>query len=152
MDVPEGHSGVITRFGSFRATVGPGRVRVLPLVEKLRLVDMRPRALRVGPLEVETLDGAPRTLQGRVIFQVTEPRLALLTVDTGDYLQTMSQLWAMVARRTATHGRADELHSQLAAVADAVQQGMDPITEKFGVRTLRVELTDAPAGEAAKPS
>ncbi len=145
MQVPEGHAGVITRMGKFRGTVGPGPVSLLPLVDKLLTVDLRPRVILVGPLDVSSLDQRAFRLNGKVFFQVFEPRLALLTVDTGDYLRTLADLWTMVARRTTTHGSGDELVTQLPAVSSAVQQAMNPITEHFGVRVSKVELEAEPA-------
>ena len=97
MEVPEGHAGVITRMGRFHATVGPGPVSLLPVADKLLTVDLRPRVILVGPLDVSSLDNRPFRLNGKVFFQVFEPRLALLTVDTRDYLRTLVELWSMVA-------------------------------------------------------
>lgn len=147
MEVPEGHAGVITRMGRFHATVGPGPVSLLPVADKLLTVDLRPRVILVGPLDVSSLDNRPFRLNGKVFFQVFEPRLALLTVDTRDYLRTLVELWSMVSRRTTTHGTGDELVAQLPAVSAAVGQAMNPITEQFGVRVSRVELEVEPAPE-----
>src|SRR5205814_7953524 len=54
------------RFGRFVGVRGPGRVRTIPGLDRLVVVDLRPRPLEVGPI--------------RAVLQVVSPADAVLKV------------------------------------------------------------------------
>lgn len=138
--VPEGHAGVVTRLGRIRAETGPGPVSLLPLVDKLHLVDMRPQRIAVDPITAETMDGRSQAIRAQVAFQVFDASLTMTTTDSGGYLLALRNLWQVVARQTAGHGTLAELRAQREALGAAIAQTMEPVASQFGVRVVEVKL------------
>jgi regulator of protease activity HflC (stomatin/prohibitin superfamily) len=78
--VPAGHWGVVTRAGRVARTRPSGLVVILPVLERLEMVTVHPRA--IDPLSVTSLtrDGIEIRLVVSVLWRVTNPELAVQAV------------------------------------------------------------------------
>ena len=75
--------GVKERLGKYHATLDPGLRIVIPLVDKIRLVDMREQVVDVPPQEVITEDNVVVSVDGSVILvTLTWPRWVLVMVHS----------------------------------------------------------------------
>jgi len=140
--VPPGHVGVVTRMGAFRRIEGPGRVMIVPVIDRLGTVDMRERS-RIVSLSATTLDDHVVTVKARVVAQVVDARQAYLGVADVDHA---IDALAMTAFRSAirTLAAADVLFARQ-SIAVEVQRQMNPPMEGWGARVPQiadVEITE----------
>lgn len=78
--VPAAHRGVVLRAGRVRRSTGPGPALVLPLIERIEMVAMHPRALAPVTVNALTRDGVAVRLVVDVLWLITHPSLAVLAV------------------------------------------------------------------------
>lgn len=138
--------GVVFRMGRARPLVGPGMVRLIPLVEKMIRVDQRVVTLTIPPQEVITRDNVPARVNAVVMFQVTDPHKAIVSVE--NYAVATSQIAQTTLRSLL--GRADL--DTLLAHRDDLNDDLRGIIEKqsapWGVEVRVVEIKDVEIPES----
>jgi regulator of protease activity HflC (stomatin/prohibitin superfamily) len=144
--VPQARSGIVERFGKYRATLSAGLNIVVPFVDKMRyLIDLREQVVSFPPQPVITEDNLTVSIDTVIYFQVTDPVAA--TYEIADYIQaieqlTMTTLRNIVGGMTLEHSLTsrDQINSHL-------RGELDGATGKWGIRVNRVELKgiDPPA-------
>src|SRR5438132_12834227 len=75
--VPQGYSGVITRFGRFRREAPAGLAIITPFLDRLLRVDMRETPRTGDRQDVITKDNVAIAVNATIFSQVIEPRAAL---------------------------------------------------------------------------
>ena len=88
--VGEQHVGIVFRFGKPRPARGPGRVWLIPRVDQLVVVDLRPTVIDIPPLVATTKDGQALSASAHVHAQIVSPEDAAVRVV--DYVRATSQL------------------------------------------------------------
>ncbi len=144
--VPQARSGIVERFGKYRATLSAGLNIVVPFIDKMRyLIDLREQVVSFPPQPVITEDNLTVSIDTVIYFQVTDPVAA--TYEIADYIQaieqlTMTTLRNIVGGMTLEHSLTsrDQINSHL-------RGELDGATGKWGIRVNRVELKgiDPPA-------
>jgi regulator of protease activity HflC (stomatin/prohibitin superfamily) len=144
--VPQARSGIVERFGKYRATLSAGLNIVVPFIDKMRyLIDLREQVVSFPPQPVITEDNLTVSIDTVIYFQVTDPVAA--TYQIADYIQaieqlTMTTLRNIVGGMTLEHSLTsrDQINSHL-------RGELDGATGKWGIRVNRVELKgiDPPA-------
>lgn len=138
--------GVVFRMGRARPLVGPGLVRLIPLVDKMIRVDQRVVTLTIPPQEIITRDNVPARVNAVVMFQVTDPHKAIVGVE--NYAVATSQIAQTTLRSLL--GRADL--DTLLAHRDDLNDDLRGIIEKqstpWGVEVRVVEIKDVEIPES----
>jgi regulator of protease activity HflC (stomatin/prohibitin superfamily) len=75
--VPQGFSGVVTRFGRFRKEAPAGLAIITPFLDRLMRVDMRETPRTGDRQDVITKDNVAIAVNATIFSQVIEPRAAL---------------------------------------------------------------------------
>src|SRR5919112_1538468 len=137
--VPQARSGIVERFGKYRATLSAGLNIVVPFTEKMRsLIALREQVVSFPPQPVITEDNLTVSIDTVIYFQVTDPVAA--TYEIADYIQAIEQL-TMTTLRNITGGMSLE-HALTSR--DQINSGLrgelDSATGKWGIRVNRVEL------------
>src|SRR5688572_31678057 len=89
--VPQARSGIVERFGKYRATLSAGLNIVVPFIDKMRyLIDLREQVVSFPPQPVITEDNLTVSIDTVIYFQVTDPVAA--TYQIADYIQAIEQL------------------------------------------------------------
>lgn len=138
--------GVVFRMGRARPLYGPGLVFLIPLVDRLIRVDRRVVTLTIPPQEVITRDNVPARVNAVVMFQVTDPLKAILSVE--NYAVATSQIAQTTLRSLL--GRAD-LDTLLAHREDLnidLRGVIETQTEPWGVQVRVVEIKDVEIPES----
>jgi len=138
--------GVAFRLGRLRPTVEPGVNVVLVGFEKLIRVDQRVVTLMIPPQEVITKDNVPARVNAVVMFKVTDPVRAVMSVE--NYAVATSQIAQTTLRSVV--GRAD-LDTLLAHRQDLNEDLRDSIAKQtgpWGVLVEVVEIKDVEIPEA----
>jgi regulator of protease activity HflC (stomatin/prohibitin superfamily) len=80
---------VVFRLGKYHGMKGPGLFFIVPVVDQVRLVDMRIRATDIPAQQVITKDNVPVTINGVLFFKVDNVADAVIKVQ--DYRYAISQ-------------------------------------------------------------
>src|ERR1022692_4218975 len=138
--VPQGFAGVVTRFGRFRRESQAGLTIITPFIDKLLRVDMRETPRTGDRQDVITRDNVAVAVNATIFSQVIEPRAALFNVS--DYLVAIDQQARTTLRNAFGNVSLDEALSSREQINAAMQQQMEQVTDKWGIRINRIEIVD----------
>jgi regulator of protease activity HflC (stomatin/prohibitin superfamily) len=134
--VREGHVGIVTRMGVFRRIQQPGRVMIVPVIDRVGTVDMRERS-RAVLLTATSLDDRLVVVKATVVAQVVDAKLAYFSVANVD--EAIDALAGAVFRSVIRKlSAADTLFARQSIAVD-VQQQMNAPMEGWGSRILGID-------------
>ena len=82
--------GLVLRLGQFQSIRGPGLFFVVPIVDRVRMVDTRVLAVDIPRQEAITKDDVPVSINGALFFKVTNVEDAVMKIQ--DYVYGISLL------------------------------------------------------------
>jgi len=132
--------GVVLRFGKLVGVRTPGFNVIIPIVDRIYLIDTRTVTLTVEPQEVITRDNVTIKVDAVVYFAVIDPSKALLQVV--DFMKATSQIALTTLRSVLGQSELDELLAHRENVNQKLQQIIDGHTEPWGVKVSVVEVKD----------
>jgi regulator of protease activity HflC (stomatin/prohibitin superfamily) len=138
--VPQGFSGVVTRFGRFRKEAPAGLAIITPFLDRLMRVDMRETPRTGDRQDVITKDNVAIAVNATIFSQVIEPRAALFNVS--DYYIAIDQQARTTLRNAFGNVSLDQALSQREQINAAMQMQMEQVTDKWGIRINRIEIVD----------
>jgi regulator of protease activity HflC (stomatin/prohibitin superfamily) len=138
--VPQGYAGVITRFGRFRRESPAGLALITPFLDRLVRVDMRETPRTGDRQDVITRDNVAVAVNATIFSQVIEPRAALFNVS--DYYVAIDQQARTTLRNAFGNVSLDEALSSREQINASMQQQMEQVTDKWGIRINRIEIVD----------
>jgi regulator of protease activity HflC (stomatin/prohibitin superfamily) len=71
---------IVLRLGQFRGIRGPGIFWIVPVIDRVRLIDTRVLAYHIREQEVITRDNVPVTLDSVLFYRVVNPEDAVLKI------------------------------------------------------------------------
>jgi regulator of protease activity HflC (stomatin/prohibitin superfamily) len=138
--VQEYERGVIFRLGRCVGARGPGIFILIPIIERMRKVDLRVVTMEVPTQEVITRDNVTVKVNAVVYFRIINPVDAVIKVI--DPVHATSQLAQTTLRSVLGQSELDELLAQREAINQRLQQIIDEGTEPWGVKVGLVEVRD----------
>ena len=138
--------GVVFRMGHARPLYQPGLVFLIPLVDKLIKVDQRLVTLTIPPQEVITRDNVPARVNAVVMFQITDPRKAILAVE--NYAVATSQIAQTTLRSLLGRADLDNLLAHREDLNSDLRTIIEKQTESWGVEVRVVEIKDVEIPES----
>ncbi len=138
--VQEYERGVIFRLGRLQGAKGPGLFFIIPIVDRMRKIDLRTVTLEVPPQEVITADNVTVKVTAVVFFRVVDPNNAVTKVL--DYIRATSQISQTTLRSVLGQAVLDQLLAQREQINANLQQIIDEQTEPWGVKVAVVEIKD----------
>jgi regulator of protease activity HflC (stomatin/prohibitin superfamily) len=136
--VNEYESGVVFRLGRFVGLKTAGPKWIIPLVERMVIVDMRTVARDVPPQDVITKDNVSAKVNAVLYFRVVDAGRATIQVE--NYLYATSQLAQTTLRSVLGQHELDELLSDREKVNRILQEILDRQTESWGIKIANVEV------------
>lgn len=130
--------GVVLMLGRFWKVKGPGLVWVIPLLQRMRVVDTRVVTMDVEPQDVITKDNVSVKVNAVVYFRVVDPRKA--TLDIQNFLFATSQIAQTTLRSILGQKEVDTLLANRDEVNLALQKIIDQHTEPWGIKVSAVEV------------
>ncbi len=82
--VPQGFEGVVQRFGRYSRNAGPGLHIIVPLVEMIRLVNVKSATVNIDAEPVITADNVSPVIDGYFIYTVVDAKSFLYEVQNPD--------------------------------------------------------------------
>lgn len=130
--------GLVEQLGKFKETVDPGLRVIIPIIQTIRLVDMREQVVDVPPQEVITSDNVSVTVDAVVYYEPTDPQR--LTYNVANFLLAVTKLAQTNLRNVIGDMSLDEALTSRDKVNINLRQILDDATDKWGVRVVRVEI------------
>jgi regulator of protease activity HflC (stomatin/prohibitin superfamily) len=138
--VQQGQVGVVKRLGEYRKTHDPGLVLIPPFISTLQLVDMREIPVPGDRQEVITKDNVVVTVNATIFTQVVDAKQALFSVKNFDI--AIDALARTALRSVIGTMTLDEALSERERINTDVQQQMEVVTDKWGIRISRIEIVE----------
>src|SRR5947209_4897954 len=133
--------GVVFRLGRLIDLKGPGLFFKYPVLDRVKIVDLRVIALEVPTQEVITSDNVTVKVNAVIFFQVTDARAAITRVY--GYAEATSQLAQTTLRAVLGQSSLDELLGSREEINEKLRTIIDRQTEPWGIKVGTVELKDA---------
>ena len=138
--VQQGQVGVVKRLGEYQRTHEPGLVVIAPFIENLQRVDMREIPRPGDRQEVITKDNVVVTVNATIFTQIVDAKAALFSVadfDIGIDALARTALRSVIGTMTL-----DQALSERERINTDVQQQMEVVTDKWGIRISRIEIVE----------
>ncbi len=138
--VQQGQVGVRKRLGQYRTTHEPGLVVMVPFVDTLTHVDMREVPIPGDRQDVITKDNVVVTVNATIFTQVVDAKQALFSVKNFDV--AIDALARTALRSVIGTMTLDEALSERERINTDVQEQMEIVTDKWGIRISRIEIVE----------
>jgi regulator of protease activity HflC (stomatin/prohibitin superfamily) len=137
--VKEYERGVVLRLGHFTGqNKGPGLVWIIPMIDRMSIVDLRVVARDVPPQDVITKDNVSVKVSAVLYFRVMHPEKAILKVE--NYLYATSQYAQTTLRSILGQADLDDLLAERERINMTLQEVIDKHTDPWGVKVTSVEV------------
>lgn len=132
--------GIVLTLGKYTYTLEPGLRFVVPVFQKLIVVDIRIQTADIPQQEVITQDNVPVGINAVVYFRVTKPEDAVLKIQKYAYAVTQ---YAQTALRDVIGGvELDTLLSGRQKIADEIKAIVDQETVEWGIDVTAIKIQD----------
>jgi regulator of protease activity HflC (stomatin/prohibitin superfamily) len=138
--VQQGQVGVVKRLGEYQRTHEPGLVIIAPFIDSLQDVDMRETPIPGDRQEVITKDNVVVTVNATIFTQVVDAKQALFSVKNFDI--AIDALARTALRSVIGTMTLDEALSERERINTDVQEQMEVVTDKWGIRISRIEIVE----------
>ena len=140
--------GLVLRLGQFQSIRGPGLFFVVPIIDRVRMVDTRVLAVDIPRQEAITKDNVPVSINGALFFKVTNVEDAVMKIQ--DYVYGISLL-AQTALRDVVGGMVlDDLLSERERIGKQVEQAVENDSREWGLHVTGIRLMDIDMPEDLK--
>jgi regulator of protease activity HflC (stomatin/prohibitin superfamily) len=130
--------GLVEQLGKYKTTVDPGLRVVVPLYQRLRIVDMREQVVDVPPQEVITKDNVVVAVDAVLYYEPTDPQR--LVYNVANFMLAVTKLAQTNLRNLVGDMQLDEALTSRDKINLELRQILDDATDKWGVRVGRVEI------------
>jgi regulator of protease activity HflC (stomatin/prohibitin superfamily) len=138
--VQQGQVGVVKRLGEYRRTHEPGLVIIAPFIDALQAVDMREIPRPGDRQEVITRDNVAVAVNATIFTQVVDAKQALFSIAEFDV--AIDALARTALRSVIGTLTLDQTLSERERINVDVQQQMEVVTDKWGIRISRIEIVE----------
>ncbi len=138
--VQEYERGVIFRLGRLVGAWGPGLFLIIPVMERMVVVDLRVITMDVPRQDAITRDNVTVRVDAVVYFRVVDPEAAVTKV--ADYIRATSLIAQTSLRNVIGQSELDDLLSRREEINQRLQQIIDEATEPWGIKVTATEVRD----------
>jgi regulator of protease activity HflC (stomatin/prohibitin superfamily) len=144
--VQEYERGVVFRLGRLMGARGPGLILLIPMLERMRRVDLRIITLDVPSQECITHDNVTVRVNAVIYFRIIDPNDSVVKVL--NFQVATLQIAQTTLRNVIGQSELDELLADRERINLRLQTIIDEQTEPWGVKVSLVEVKDVelPAG------
>src|SRR5690348_8759545 len=143
--------GMVFRFGRVLPAIrGPGLTLIMPVVDRLRKVNMQIVTMPVPAQDGITRDNVTVKVDAVVYFNVEDPRRAIVNVQ--DYLFAVGQVAQTSLRSMIGKSELDDLLSNREALNQGLEMMIDSPALAWGIHIDRVEIKDVALPDTMKRS
>jgi len=137
--IPQARTGIVERFGKYKASLPPGLNVVVPFVDRVRyMIDMREQVVTFPPQPVITEDNLTVSIDTVIYFQVNDPIAA--TYEIANYIQAVEQLTMTTLRNIVGGMDLEETLTSREQINTGLSTVLDEATGRWGIKVKRVEI------------
>jgi regulator of protease activity HflC (stomatin/prohibitin superfamily) len=136
--LPEYKRGVVFFLGRYQAVKGPGLFFIIPLIQKMEVVDLRVITMDVPEQDVISRDNVTVRVNAVLYFRVVDPEKAIIQVE--NFVVATSQLAQTTLRSVLGKHDLDEMLSERDRLNNDIQEILDTQTEDWGIKVANVEI------------
>jgi regulator of protease activity HflC (stomatin/prohibitin superfamily) len=144
--VREYERAVIFRLGRLLGAKGPGIFIIIPILDQLRVVDLRLFTLDIPKQRVITKDNITVDVDAVVYFRVGDPVNAVVKVQ--DYITASSLISQTTLRDVLGQVDFDDILSKRDELNRKIQAILDEVTAPWGIKVTSVAIKDAAIPES----
>ena len=130
--------GVMFTLGRFTGVKGPGVILVIPIIQKMKKVDLRVIVLDVPKQDVISRDNVSVKVNAVVYFRIVDPGKAIIQVVNP--WEATSQFAQTTLRSVLGQHELDEMLSQREKLNIDIQRILDEATDAWGIKVANVEI------------
>ncbi len=138
--IQQGYVGVVKTLGEFKSIHNPGLALIVPFYQSLVRVDMREIPRPGDRQEVITKDNVVVAVNATIFTQVVDASQALFSVSNFDI--AIDAVARTALRSVIGTLSLDEALSERERINVDVQQQMEAVTDKWGIRINRIEIVE----------
>ena len=131
---------VVFRLGRLIGSKGPGVVIILPIIDRIRKIDLRVLTLDIPKQRIITKDNVTVDVDAVVYFRVNDANQAVVKVQ--DYVLATSLLSQTTLRDVLGQVEFDELLTKREELNKRLQAILDEVTDPWGVKVSAVSIKD----------
>ncbi len=146
--VNEYERGVIFRLGRVMAAKGPGLFFIIPIIDRMKKVNLQTVTYDIPPQDVITKDNVTLRVNAVTYFNVIDPVKAVVAVQ--NYLQATSQIAQTTLRSILGQVELDDLLIKRDEINTQLQHIIDGVTDPWGVKVSLVEIKDVELPESMR--
>jgi regulator of protease activity HflC (stomatin/prohibitin superfamily) len=137
--------GILFQLGKYVRTAEPGVTVVIPVLQELRVVDMRITTADIPKQEVITKDNIPVLINTVVYYKVVKPDAAVLKIQNFDF--AVRQYTQAALRDVVGNNELDFVLTEREKVAQAIKAIVDAETDEWGVdiSAIKIQEIELPA-------
>ena len=136
--IQEYERGVIYTLGRYTSNRGPGIQIIVPILQRVLLVDMRVRTVDVPSQDVISKDNISVKVNAVLYYRVVDPGMAINKVE--NFIMATSQLAQTTLRSILGKHEMDEMLAKRDELNVAIQEILDQQTEGWGIKVTNVEI------------
>jgi len=138
------------RFGKYISLLQPGIRWIIPLVDRIQLVDIRVITINIQKQEVMTQDNVPCHINGVLFFRIEDATKAILEVE--DYVFAISQMATATLRDVCGKVELDTILSKREEIGRNIKEIVEMETKVWGISIQDVKIKDIELPENMKRS
>ncbi len=139
---------LVFRLGKYHSIRGPGLFLIVPLVDQVRMIDIRIRATDIPAQQVITKDNVPVTINGVFFFKVDNVADAVIKVQ--DYRYAISQYAQTSLRDVIGQMTLDQLLVEREQIGKAIEANVEKDIEGWGLEVTGIRIQDINMPEELK--
>ena len=132
--------GLVFRLGRYQSTRDAGLRWIIPLVDRMQVVDVRVVTQEIEPQETMTNDNVPVKVRAVVWYKVVDPQKAI--IEVAGFQDAVRQTALTSLRSVMGQHSLDELLKEQEKLSAMLGQIMDSATEPWGIEVERVQIKD----------
>jgi regulator of protease activity HflC (stomatin/prohibitin superfamily) len=140
--------GIMFSFGKYTGMVNPGWRIVIPIIQGMRKVDIRTKAVEVPYQDAITKDNVSCKINAVIYYRVVDAAKSVIEVE--NVWNAVSQLAQTTMRNIAGELTLDELLSERDQASARIKELITTHTASWGIEVLGVELKDIALPEEMK--
>lgn len=139
---------VIFRLGRFSGVKGPGIFLIIPIIDRVILLDLRVFTIDVAKQVVITKDNVSVEVDAVIYYRVIDPSRAVIQVE--NYKLATSLLAQTTLRDVLGQIELDDLLSKRDELNKKLQEILDKHTDPWGIKVTAVTLRDVSLPESMR--
>ncbi|MCF7846474.1 MAG: slipin family protein [Candidatus Gracilibacteria bacterium] len=132
--------GVMFTMGRFTGIKNPGWRIVIPIFQRINIIDIRTKAVDVPDQEAITKDNIPVRINAVIYYRIADASKAVLEVE--NFFWAMSQMAQTTMRNAVGEVTLDELLQNRDSIATNIRKIIDVASDPWGIKVESVELKD----------